>query len=249
MVATAATVRVATAARATDAIRSAPRPLLSERAGRRRLRPTGHNGAVSTDDPTGDWTTAPRGQPHGGDLTGRLLLATPALDGGIFARSVILVLHHDPAEGAQGVVLDRPTEAPVERVLPGWGEVVSGDPVLFQGGPVGEDSALGVVSVPGVDPEPLGVRHLFASIGLVDLDTPPPLVVPHLAGLRIFAGYAGWSAGQLEAEIGTHSWYVVDSEPGDVFTDRPQELWRAVLRRQPGRLAWAARFPADAELN
>lgn len=182
------------------------------------------------------------------DLTGRLLLATPGLDEGIFRRSVVLMLHHDET-GAQGVVLDRPTEAPVDRVLPGWGEHVTGPPTLFQGGPVGEDSALGVVSVPGTDPEPMGVRHLFGSIGLVDLDTPPPVVVPHLAGLRIFAGYSGWSAGQLEGEVATHSWYVVDSEPADIFTTNPAELWRTVLARQPGPLAWVARYPQDPELN
>lgn len=216
----------------------------------------GHNGGVPTDDDDliarllgagahDDLGPDPTAE---GPLTGRLLVATPALGEGVFHRAVVLVLHHDD-EGAQGVVLDKPTPADVDRVLPGWGEHVAAPNALFHGGPVGEDSALAVVSVPGTDPEPIGVRHLFASFGLLDLDTPPPLVVPHVAGIRVFAGYSGWSAGQLEAEIGAGGWYVVDLEPGDVFTDDPQGLWRRVLRRQPGRLALVAWYPPDPELN
>ena len=84
---------------------------------------------------------------------------------------------------------------------------------------------------------------------LVDLDTQPALVVTEVAGLRIFAGYAGWSPGQLEGEIETGSWYVVDTESADIFTDTPDVLWRAVLRRQPEPLRWVAWFPADPTAN
>ena len=45
------------------------------------------------------------------------------------------------------------------------------------------------------------------------------------------------------------SWLVLDSEPGDVFSDEPDELWRTVLRRQPGRLAWLADAPDDLSAN
>ncbi|NHA68816.1 YqgE/AlgH family protein, partial [Phycicoccus flavus] len=72
---------------------------------------------------------------------------------------------------------------------------------------------------------------------------------PEVAGLRIFAGYAGWSPGQLEGEIDTGSWYVVESEHEDVFTDSPAGLWRRVLRRQPEPLRWVAWFPKDPEQN
>ena len=85
-------------------------------------------------------------------------------------------------------------------------------PVLFQGGPVATSSALGIVTVPGDEPEPLGVKRLFGSIGLVDLDVPTPVVAAELAGMRIFAGYAGWEGGQLEGEIRRGDWYVVDAE-------------------------------------
>ncbi|MGL5909312.1 MAG: YqgE/AlgH family protein [Phycicoccus sp.] len=180
--------------------------------------------------------------------TGRLLVATPQIEEGVFRRSVVLVLHHD-GDGAQGVVLNRPIDATVDAVLPGWEEHASRPAKVFQGGPVQLDSALGLVAVPGDSPEPRGVKRLFGSVALVDLDTPPLLVADELSGLRIFAGYAGWSAGQLDAEITTGSWYVVDVESGDAFTDEPDDLWRHVLTRQPTPLRWVAWYPSDPSLN
>ena len=180
-------------------------------------------------------------------LSGSLLVATPQIEGGVFARSVVLLLHHD-AEGAQGVVLNRPLDARVDAVLPEWQVHVTPPSVLFEGGPVGLDSALGLVTVPG-EGEPMGVKKLFGAVGLVDLDTPPELVVPEVAGLRIFAGYAGWSAGQLEDEVRSGSWYVVESEGRDAFDDDPEHMWARVLRRQRDHLAFVATFPTDPEMN
>jgi putative transcriptional regulator len=181
-------------------------------------------------------------------LTGQLLVATPETGGEVFRRSVVLVLHHDE-EGAHGVVLNRPIEAAVDAVLPGWEDHVTKPATLFQGGPVGLDSALGLVTVPGSVEEPMGVRLLFGGIGLVDLDVPPLVVVPEIAGLRIFAGYSGWSAGQLEEEVRQGGWYVVDAEARDAFSAEPEVLWREVLRRQRGNLALVASFPDDPSMN
>lgn len=180
--------------------------------------------------------------------TGRLLVATPSVEGDVFHRSVILLLHHDDG-GAQGVVLNKPLSAAVDSVLPGWQRVVTAPHVLFQGGPVSTSSALGLVTVPGDGSEPLGVKRLFGSIGLVDLDVPTPVVAAELGGMRIFAGYAGWEGGQLEAEIRRGDWYVVDAEVRDAFTSEPSRLWRAVLRRQRDSLAFVASFPDDPSMN
>ncbi len=181
--------------------------------------------------------------------TGKLLVATPRTVGEIFGRSVVLVLQHDEG-GAQGVVLNRPLAAPVSAVLPDWQPYVTDPPTVFQGGPVAMDSALGLVTVPGdKQEEPMGVRLLFGGIGIVDLDVPPVVVMPEVAGLRIFAGYAGWSAGQLEHEIRDGGWYVVEYEARDAFNPDPETLWTAVLRRQRGNLALVASFPDDPTMN
>ncbi len=70
-----------------------------------------------------------------------------------------------------------------------------------------------------------------------------------LDAVRIYAGYAGWEAGQLEDELAEGSWYVVDGGPADVFAADPSDLWRAVLRRQRGELAFVATPSTDPDLN
>ncbi|MFD3577784.1 YqgE/AlgH family protein [Streptomyces sp. NPDC058644] len=204
-------------------------------------------------------------------LTGRLLVATPALADPNFDRAVVLLLDHDE-EGSLGVVLNRPTPVDVADILDGWGDLAGAPGVVFQGGPVSLDSALGVAVIPGEEDstssassassapgsrprprpgrgEPIGWRRVHGAIGLVDLDTPPELLAPALGSLRIFAGYAGWGPGQLEDELVEGAWYVVESEPGDVSSPDPERLWRAVLRRQRSELAMVATYPDDASLN
>ncbi|MDT0492119.1 YqgE/AlgH family protein [Kitasatospora albolonga] len=180
-------------------------------------------------------------------LTGRLLVATPALADPNFDRAVVLLLDHDE-EGSLGVVLNRPTPVGVGDILGPWAGLTGEPDVVFQGGPVSLDSALGVAVIPGGE-GPLGWRRVHGAIGLVDLETPPELLGPALGSLRIFAGYAGWGPGQLEGELTEGAWYVVESEPGDVSFTRPERLWRAVLRRQRSELAMIATYPDDPSLN
>jgi putative transcriptional regulator len=181
--------------------------------------------------------------------TGRLLVATAALLDPNFARSVVLLLDHDE-DGSLGVVLNRPSPVPVRSVLPAWGSSAGEPSVLFEGGPVSPDAALAVACVPDLeDSEPLGFRRLFGTVGIVDLDTPTEVLAPAVTDLRIFAGYAGWGASQLEAEIEEGSWVVVDSTVHDVFSGTPATLWSEVLRRQPGELAWMSTRPADPTQN
>src|SRR5579884_3540470 len=110
-------------------------------------------------------------------LTGRLLVATPALADPNFDRAVVLLLDHDE-EGSLGVVLNRPTPVTVGSVLEPWAALAGEPPVVFQGGPVGLDSALALAVVPGEQPEEelLGWRRVHGAIGLVDLEAPPELL-------------------------------------------------------------------------
>lgn len=186
--------------------------------------------------------------PDGSTLTGQLLVATPEISAGVFHRAVVLVLHHDE-DGAQGVVLNKYVDADLDEVLPGWDEHTSCPGGIFQGGPVKLDSAVGLVALPGDDDPVLGTKRLFGGVGLVDLDAPPVLISPEVAGLRVFVGYAGWSAGQLESEIDEGGWFVVPARVGDAFTADPPTLWTRVLRRQPPPLCLAATLPDDPTMN
>ncbi len=189
---------------------------------------------------------------------GMLLVATPELADPTFAATVVLLIEVE-AGGALGVVLNRPSPVPVDEVLGDWAGLVAEPELLFQGGPVGADGALALalLHAPGgaegadrsVCEDPVGFREVVGGLGLVDLDTPVELLVDVVARLRIFAGYAGWGAAQLEAEIAEGSWYVVPGEPGDAFHGETDGLRREVLRRQPGELAWYSTRPADPLLN
>jgi putative transcriptional regulator len=184
---------------------------------------------------------------------GRLLVATPLLGDPNFRRTVVLVVEHEEIQGTLGVVLNRPTKISVDQVLDQWTDLVTDPPMVFNGGPVARSSALALALVPGTD-EPLGWRALdgapsLARLGLLDLDTPPSVLAPAIQSLRVYAGYAGWSPGQLESEIDEGAWYVVAAEPGDVFAPDPDALWRIVLRRQEGDLAFLATYPDDPSQN
>ena len=167
---------------------------------------------------------------------GSLLVASVLLTDGVFNSTVVLVLDAD-GDGALGVILNEISPTALDAVLPDWVPVVSEPRLLFHGGPVSPNGAicLARVRVPGE--EPPGWRRLFGDVGLLHLDTPVEIVTGAYDDLRIFAGYAGWAAGQLESEIAEGMWHVVTAEPDDVFGDEPLELWRTVLRRQRSPLA------------
>ena len=179
---------------------------------------------------------------------GMLLLASPELLDPNFADTVVLLLDADD-DGAMGVVVNRPSPVPVVAVLAEWGEVVAEPEVLFRGGPVSPEGALAVALLREDTVVPMGLRPVTDRLAIVDLEGEAGDIDSAVDGIRIFAGYAGWGAGQLEAEIAGGDWYVVPSLPPDAFQADPTGLWREVMRRQPGELAWHATRPADPELN
>ena len=180
--------------------------------------------------------------------SGMLLVATPALQDPNFVDTVVLLLDVTE-EGALGVVLNRPSQVLVADVLEPWRDVVGEPEVLFRGGPVGTDGALAVARLRDPQDTPVGWRPVAGLIGMVDLDTPTELVDGSLSAMRVFAGYAGWGAGQLDDEVERQDWYVVTSEADDPFRDDPEGLRRDVMRRQPGMLAWHVNRPVDPDLN
>lgn len=179
---------------------------------------------------------------------GTLLLATAALVDPNFANTVVLLLDVDD-EGVLGVVLNRPSPVPVAEVLEPWGELCTEPEVLFRGGPVSPDGALAVALLRDVDDVPVGFRQVVDALGMLDLDTPVELLAGGLGGVRVYAGYAGWGTEQLQGEIDEGSWYVVAGEAADAFRVDPTDLWRDVMRRQPGQLAWHLTRPLDPETN
>ena len=163
-------------------------------------------------------------------------MATPSLLDPNFWRTVVLLIHGDE-DGHVGLILNRPTLAKVEDHLEAWSGTGEDAHVYF-GGPVEPDMA--VTLVEGEEGEATGLR----SVSIGDATGPPAGGVR----ARIYAGYAGWGSGQLNAEIAEGAWVVLEANPADPFGE-PDGMWHRVLQRQGGKLSLMATFPADASLN
>ena len=177
-------------------------------------------------------------------LRGKLLIASPALVDPNFARAVVLITEHND-EGAMGVVLNRPSETAVEDVASELSELVVDEPV-FIGGPV-QPQAL-VVLAEFNDPE-AAAWIVAADVGFVSAESEYDDLARAIRRGRVYAGYSGWGAGQLEGELAEDAWIVEPPMPAELFPDDPLTLWQDVLARKGGQFALIARMPDDPSLN
>ncbi len=176
-------------------------------------------------------------------FTGKLLVASPELRDPNFYRTVVLLFEHGE-EGAFGTVLNRPTDESAAEHLPLWAEHLTEPAWVYVGGPVRNEVAVGVAEWPSEEQQG---DSLFSGVSFIDLTDPPQSdLVPRQ--LRVYSGYAGWDAGQLEVELAIDSWFIVEPIVDDVFGDSV-DLWADVLKRQPGRLSLYAQFPHDLSSN
>jgi putative transcriptional regulator len=178
-------------------------------------------------------------------LQGQLLIASPTMSDPNFARTVVAVANHD-ADGALGIVLNRPSDTEVVEAVPELEGVVDLDEVVFVGGPVQPASI--VVLAEFEDPDEAAFL-VVEGIGLVSDHTGLDQLGTATARRRIYAGYTGWGPGQLESELERDDWIVEPALPEDVFDDDPLELWTRVLERKGGQFRLIARMPIDPTVN
>jgi putative transcriptional regulator len=164
-------------------------------------------------------------------LAGQLLLASPGV-------------HSE--EGAMGVVLNRPSAVTVGEAAPQLEEAVGESDPVYIGGPVQPSSIVFLAEF--LDPSPAGL-FVLGRIGFPAPDAELEQISEATERVRVFAGFAGWGEGQLEAEIDQGDWIADQAQPEDVFTDDPQQLWSNVLTRKGGSYALLARMPPDPSVN
>lgn len=181
---------------------------------------------------------------------GSLLVSTPDLFEATFRRTVVYMIEHNDA-GSLGVVINRRSETSVQEILPQWAHLAADPKAVYAGGPVTRDAALCLATLRvGADISGIrGLRRIDGRVALVDLDADPDTIAPAIEGLRVFAGYAGWSLGQLDSEIDQYDWIVVSALASDVVSPPRADLWAQVLRRQPMPLALLSTHPVDIDLN
>jgi putative transcriptional regulator len=179
-------------------------------------------------------------------LRGKLLLAAPALRDPNFDRSVVLIAEHSD-EGAMGLVLNRPSEAAVGEAVPDLAWVAESDEVVFIGGPV---AANGVIVLAEWEDPARAVVLIDDDLGFVPGDADDTgTIAAAVRRARVYAGHAGWGPGQLEAEIADEAWIVEAPLREELFSDDPEGLWSAVLRRKGREFALLSTMPPDPSLN
>jgi len=180
-------------------------------------------------------------------LQGQLLLDSGQLGGSFFQRSVVLICKHD-AEGAFGLVLNRPLGKAVgELIVADLPDALKNSP-LFVGGPV----------------QPGALSYLHSDNFIPEADVMPNLELGHSLDdllelgesfsaskkVRLFAGYAGWSPGQLESEMKRKSWLTFPASLELVFETPPENLWEKVLKSKGGwKNKLLAQLPEDLSWN
>jgi putative transcriptional regulator len=173
---------------------------------------------------------------------GSLLVAHPNMLDPNFRRAVLFISAHTPADGALGVILNRPLEKKVS-------EVVSEAPLnaldkvpVFFGGPVGRDRLI-FASVEWKSGEGLKLNHN------VDMDDANQQIGKNPGSIRAFIGYAGWGAGQLEAEMKQNAWVIRKPDRATMKLDRLPRLWFDIMRGLGPWFKLLSAAPDDPSLN
>lgn len=181
---------------------------------------------------------------------GQLLISAPGAPSPLFSRSVVLIVDHSPAMSF-GVVLTSRSDVAVFNVLPDWLPVVAKPQALYIGGPLNQQSVVGLAMTKtgvDIDSHPQ-LNRLAPRLAHVDMRADPEDLADYVNGLRLFAGYAEWGPGQLDNEIERGDWFVTPALPQDVITPGSADLWGDVMRRQDMPLPLYATFPEDLDSN
>ena len=173
---------------------------------------------------------------------GMFLVAGPRLPDPRFARTVVLLLKYDET-GALGLVINRPSQLSLRDVLvtplPG-----SGEHVVHSGGPVEHQRLLALLRSPDAVDD---AQHLFGDVyASASFDTLRRMLERdgHVQDVRAYLGYAGWSPGQLDAELARGDWIVTPADAESIFDAPPDEVWDDLMRRNAGR--WVRRGSAGS---
>jgi putative transcriptional regulator len=178
---------------------------------------------------------------------GRFLIANPTLRDPNFSRTVVLLCEHGD-EGSMGVIINRPTEHTLTEAITGVPEKATQR--LYWGGPVQQRMVLVLHrhadDAPGTAPVSGGMALGTDHKALIRLLESLPDPARHV---RVYSGYAGWAAGQLDAEMQQRSWIVASADPSLVFDVEPDKVWRRALQQLGPRYAHLTTMPADPRVN
>jgi putative transcriptional regulator len=171
-------------------------------------------------------------------LAGSLLVAHPNMLDPNFRRTVLFISAHDPSDGALGVIINRPLDKQVLDLVTETPPPELADVPVFLGGPVGKDQLM-FAAFEWQKGEGIKLNH---NVGLEQANE-------QIASVCAFVGYAGWTAGQLEAELQQKAWLVKKPSRSLLRLDRLPKLWFDIMRGLGPWYKMLAAAPDDPSLN
>ena len=171
-----------------------------------------------------------------GLAAGKLLVASREVADTTFAQTVVLLTRYGRS-GAMGLILNRPSKIPLSAALEGMEQANGRQDPIYVGGPVGRSGALALVRARTA---PSGAARVLDGLFLISDRAGLAEALKTGAtssSLRVYLGYAGWSADRLEAEVTQRMWHVVAGTPGAVFDPYPGSLWQRLIPGAEPKLA------------
>jgi putative transcriptional regulator len=161
---------------------------------------------------------------------GKFLVASRTLSDPRFQETVVLLISYN-AEGAAGLIINRPTKVPIAAMLPSMPDLKQRKDIVYYGGPVENDRILMLIQS-GEKPEDSGrvFGNVFVSMSENTLELMIGAKKPEKE-LRFYAGYAGWLPGQLDGEVSRGDWHIIQADAGSIFERKSSDIWRELFRR------------------
>ena len=175
-------------------------------------------------------------------LAGSLLIAHPSMLDPNFRRAVLFISAHDPNDGAMGVILNRPLDKHVCDLVSETPPDGLADVPVFLGGPVGKNQLM-FAAFEWEDANGLKLNHN------VDMEEAHEIAGNDPASIRAFVGYAGWSAGQLEAEMKQKAWILQKPSRAALTPERLPKIWFDIVSGLGPYYKLLAAAPDDPSLN
>lgn len=177
---------------------------------------------------------------------GKLLLAEPFMDSPEFKRTVVLLTEHSD-NGSMGFIMNRKLVVKLTKAIDNFPDF---DDVLYYGGPVSNEMLFYIHTLGEAVPGSIEIINGIFLGG--DFEMLKKMIADKKAGpgdVKFFAGYSGWSAGQLKKEIKQNSWIVAPTDKKYFNMEGKTNLWKYILRDMGGSFAMMADFPEDPSLN
>jgi putative transcriptional regulator len=182
-------------------------------------------------------------EPPARSLAGSLLIAHPNMLDPNFRRTVLFISAHDPKEGALGVIINRPLDRHVGDLVTETPPAGLAEVPVFLGGPVGKNQLM-FAAFEWQKGAGLKLNH---NVGLEETSDAVDAKKP--ATICAFVGYAGWGAGQLEAEMKQKAWLLQKPSRSVLKLDRLPKLWFDIMRTLGPWYKMLAAAPDDPSLN